>query len=165
MIFSNIPVDIIVYLGKFLDYDSIINLNQTMQPIDRLINRRFTKTELLAHEIAAVAQGNKMTVERLGDYEHHNVKYRIRNKCRYLLKVFQAYRKNNRGHILVQTHPMLRNVLIEKCQDVLSTERVFNADITKCFLEKIHSEASNLMKDLVEIVPREKPKKNGKINI
>jgi hypothetical protein len=136
-----------------------------MQSSDRLVHRRFTKEELLGHEIHSIAQGYKTAVTRVTEYNHYNIKDRIRYKCRCLLSMFQTYRKNNRAYVLVQHHPKLRNLIIEKCEDVFTTERIFGADTTKYFLKKIRCEASALIKDLLEIVPKDKPTKSGKINI
>ena len=48
--FNEIPTDVIIRIGKFLDYQSTINWNRTLNPTDRITHRRFTQEEVTLHE-------------------------------------------------------------------------------------------------------------------
>lgn len=155
-IFSNVPVDIIVYLGKFLDYDSIINLNQTMQPCDRLVHRRFTKTEVILHESQAIAQGKKCILGKFNNIYHPDLKRRVQKLCNCLLELLRGFRKNKRAFLIVKRNAGLRNVILMKCQDILdATEdrRIFGGNFTNYYRSKLTREAIALMEEVHEVAP------------
>jgi len=155
-IFSNVPVDIIVYLGKFLDYDSIINLNQTMQPCDRLVHRKFTKNEVDSHESQAIAQGKKTILDKFNYIYDFNLKRMVQKKCRHLLEILRGFRKNKRAFLIVKRSPGLRNVISLKCQDVLDAaeERgIFGGTFTNYYRSKLTREATALLEEINEIMP------------
>lgn len=153
-IFSNVPVDIIVYLGKFLDYDSIINLNRTMQPCDRLVHRRFTNTELLLHEIQAIAQGKKYVLSNFNNIYHPDLKRRTQKRCKKLLELLRGFRKNKRAFLIVKRNAGLRSVILAKCQDILDAaedRNIFGGNFTNYYRIKLTREAIALMEEVHEV--------------
>lgn len=153
-IFSNVPVDIIVYLGKFLDYDSIINLNRTMQPCDRLVHRRFTEKEVLLHESQAIAQGKKYILVNFNNVYHLDLKRRVQKRCKYLVELLHGFRKNKRAFLIVKRNAGLRNVILAKCQDILDAaedRNIFGGNFTNYYRIKLTREAIALMEEVHEV--------------
>ena len=150
-IFSNVPVDIIVYLGKFLDYDSTINLNQTMQPCDRLVHRRFTEKEIL---FQAIAQGKKYVLSNFNNIYHPDLKRRTQKRCKMLLELLRGFRKNKRAFLIVKRNAGLRNVILAKCQDILDAaedRNIFGGNFTNYYRIKLTREAIALMEEVHEV--------------
>jgi hypothetical protein len=155
-IFSNVPVDIIVYLGKFLDYDSIINLNRTMQPSDRLVRRKFTKNEVNSHESQAIAQGKKNVLEKFNYIYDLSLKRMVQKKCKNLLEILRSFRKNTRAFHIVKRNSALRNIIVSKCKDVLLSgedRRIFGGTLTTYYRIKLTREARGLIEEINEIMP------------
>jgi hypothetical protein len=155
-IFSNVPVDIIVYLGKFLDYDSIINLNRTMHPSDRLVRRKFTKNEVDSHESQAIAQGKKTILEKFNYIYDFNLKRMVQKKCKHLLEILRGFRKNKRAFLIVKRSGPLRNIIISKCQEILLSaedRQIFGGILTTYYRIKLSREARGLIEEINEIIP------------
>jgi len=153
-IFSNVPVDIIVYLGKFLDYDSTINLNRTMQPCDRLVHRRFTEKELLLHESQAIAQGKKCILSNFNNIYHPDLKRRVQKRCKCLLELLRGFRKNKRAFLIVKRNAGLRSVILAKCLDILDAAeegRIFGGNFTSYYRRKLTNEAIALIEEVHEV--------------
>jgi hypothetical protein len=154
-IFSNVPIDIIVYLGKFLDYDSIINLNQTMYPSDRIVHRRFTKNEVDSHEAQAIAQGKKTLLDKFNYIYDRDLKRMVQKKCKNLLEILRTFRKNKRAFHIVKRNSALRNIIILKCKDVLlaaEERRIFGGTFTNYYRSKLTREAAGLVEEINEIM-------------
>ena len=123
-IFSDVPYDLIRYIGKYLDYDSTINFNRVLHPSERIVHRRFSKQELFEHEVVSQRQTLLIAASRNNEYSSRT-KRGLRRRCWCILHMISILRLHKRGSIVWKTYPKFYDSLMRKCNEIIEPESNF----------------------------------------
>jgi len=155
-IFSDVPYDLILYIGKYLDYDSSINFNRTLAPLDRVVHRKFTKRECFNHEVVAQRQTLLIASTRCMEGPSRTVRQR-RKRCKSIVDMFSMLRIHKRGSIVWKLYPQFYNAIMRKCDDILEPESGFLDPATPYYKKWLTKAAINLKMDLENKMPQTPP--------
>ena len=157
--FSYLPYDIILQVGKFLDYDSSINFNRILDPLDRVLHRKFTKRELFEHEVVAQVQALLVAYNRSNYYNTTTMRQR-RKKCKIILHMLSLMRIKRRESVVWKTYQKFYMVALDKCIEILDPETGFLDHATPYYRKLFVREATALQSELLEHgVPEKGPVK------
>lgn len=155
-IFSDVPYDLILYIGKYLDYDSTINFNRILDPLDRIVHRKFTKQECFEHEV--VAQRNTlMIVGTLNDTTPSRSKQQKRKRCKNLIYLLSILRTHKRPSIVWKVHPKIHTAMSMKCDEILDEEGGFLDLAPPYFKRWLTKVAIKLKMDIDNNIPQTEP--------
>lgn len=147
--FDVIPYDITYIIQKMLgdDWESALNFNLVLRPEERRARRVFTKYEVRAHEISAIGQSLKLSMDKIADTS-------ISRKKRgfYLLNMLAAFRKYNRQHIIAMSNHGFKNALEHKCLHILVPDSDVIRRATHMQKKIARKIAVKLLEDMATIV-------------
>jgi len=146
-IFSDVPYDLIRYIGNYLDYDSTINFNRILDPTERIVHRRFSKQELFEHEVVSQRQTLLIASSRINEYSSRTIRG-LRKRCRCIVDMMSIMRLHKRGSIVWKTYPKFYDAVMRKCNEILEPESNFLCDATSNYKKSIKKEAILLKADL-----------------
>jgi len=147
--FDVIPYDIIYIIQKMLgdDWESALNFNLVLLPEERRARRVFTKDEVREHEVSAIVQSIKLSMDKIADTS-------ISRKKRgfYLLNVLASFRKYNRQHIIARSNYGFKNAVEEKCLDILVPDSDVIRHATHMQKRTARKIAVKLLEDMITTV-------------
>lgn len=157
-IFSDVPYDLILYIGKFLDYDSTIEFNRTLEPLDRIVHRKFTKQQCFEHEVVAQRQTLLIACSRCTEVPSRTIRQR-RKRCKRILSMLNMLKIHKRGSIIWKLYPQFYNAIMRKCDEILDQEGGF-LDLAPPYYKKwLTKVAIDLKMDIENKMPQTYPKK------
>ena len=150
--FDEIPYDIILIIGKLLDYESIINWNRTLSPIDRIVHRKFTQQEAIAHEMAVWIPCLLRRSNKLNDFTMYD-DIGIRKKSKIMMDFLCMLRKKHRASIVLRSSLGLYTNTVSKCKSILDpTSDVIRAAF-KTDQKRIRKIARQILTETLQVVP------------
>lgn len=156
-IFSYLPYDIILQVGKYLDYESSINFNRILDPLDRVVHRKFTKQECFEHEVVAQRRTLLITYSRSNYYNTLTMRQRRKN-CKIMRDMLSRMRTKRRESVIWKTYQKFYMAVMDKCIEILDPETRFLDHATPYYKKWLAHEAAGLQAELLEYgVPGEDP--------
>jgi len=158
-IFSDVPYDLIRYIGNYLDYDSTINFNRVLHPTERLVHRKFTKQECFEHELVAQRQALLIAATIPNSDSSISTTRRVRKNCKRIIGMLKMLRIHKRGSIVWKEYPQFYDAVSLKCHKILDPESGF-IDIAPIYYKKwLTKTAIALKMDLENNMPQRGPKR------
>ena len=154
-LFDLLPLQDIIHetIVPMLDYESIIQLNRCLSPPDRY-RARFTKTDILSHELFVVADLIKKGLTKLTNVTGRNRKERVRKKSQLLVKILQEFDSGKRTTVLLKYHPGFHTTVVEKLNSLSSPQSEELIGASKYFKKKISNLSKYLLPKVVSVVPK-----------
>jgi len=156
-IFSYIPYDVILYIGKYLDYDSSINFNRILDPLDRIVHRKFTKQECFEHELVAQRQ-TLLIAAIIPSSIPSRTNRQLRKKCKKLVDMLDMLRTNKRGSVVWKMYPQFYKAIVRKCDEILDEEGGFLDLAPRYFKRWLTKAAIKLKMDIENKMPQRPPR-------
>jgi len=160
-IFSDVPYDIILYIGKYLDYDSSINFNRILDPLDRIVHRKFTKQECFEHELVAQRQTLLIATTKCMEIPSRTTRQR-RKRCKKIIDMLDMLRTHKRGSVVWKLYPQFYTAVSKKCDEILDREGGFLDLAPPYFKRWITKAAIKLKMDIENKMPQRPPHKLAK---
>jgi hypothetical protein len=155
---SYLPYDIIWQVGKYLDYDSSINFNRILDPLDRIVHRKFTKQECFEHEVFAQRQTLLIATTKCMEFHSRTTRQR-RKRCKSIIDMLKMMRIQKRGSIVWKLYPQFYTAVSNKCDEILDQEGGF-LDLAPPYYKKwLTKVATDLKMDIENKMPQTYPKK------
>ena len=156
-IFSDVPYDLILYIGKYLDYESTIHFNRILDPLDRIVHRKFTKKECFEHELVAQRQTLLIATTKIMEIPSRTTGQR-RKKCKKIIDMLDMLRTHKRGSVVWKLYPQFYTAVSKKCDEILDQEGGFLDLAPPYFKRWLTKAAIKLKMDIENKMPQRPPR-------
>jgi len=150
--FNEIPTDVIIRIGKFLDYQSTINWNRTLNPTDRIVHRRFTQEEVTLHDAHVWRKTLTTKIDFIASFVRENDPW-FRKKCKHMMDLFCMFKANHRAFVLLKNSQVLHNGVVNKCVSILDSKTGIIQAACKTDKKRLKKIARRVLDDALGITP------------
>ena len=152
--FDYLPLEDVIHesIFPYLDYESRIQMNRVLPPIERY-RTRFSKDEIVRHELYVVTAILKSKLNSIETVCGSTRKIRMRKKSQRLLQMLQLVEPETRNVIIMQHYPSFHTVIIDKLTSLSDPYSDDLRDASKYFRQKIVAYARVLLPRVQSIVP------------
>jgi len=114
-LFDILPLEDIIHetIMPMLDYESRVVLNRCFAPSERCI-RRFSKDEIIRHEIYVVTRILKNKIEKIENPTGRTRKQQIKKQSQLLIQLLDCFEPGSRKLLIMQHYPKFKQVVIQK---------------------------------------------------
>jgi len=151
--FDYLPTTDIIHECIFpcLDYESRIQMNRVLPPIERY-RTRFSKDEIVRHELYVVTAILKRKLNSIETICGSTRTIRMRTKAQRLIQMLQWVNPEKRTVIMMQHYPSFHTVIIDKLTRLSDPYSDDLRDASKYFRQKIVAYARVLLPRVQSIV-------------
>lgn len=139
-----------------LDYESRIQFNQSLKPIERM-SWRFPAKNILSHELTVAAKSLHYSLDKVRYIDqtyYGGRKKRLQKKAQTFVSLLEKFREGRRERAFLHHDRKLYDVTIQKLYSILDMESDVIQMSTPYFKKKIRRIASELLPGLLKIQPR-----------
>ena len=155
--FDYLPTADIIHenIFPYLDYESRINFNRVLPPIERL-GRRLPIQAILSHDYFVQYARMNSDLDYIRSYDNPILK-----RCQRLVTVLTNCKPTGRYAVLLKHNETLRQATINKCLEIADQEKYVLKRASPYFKKKIQLIASQTLSEILEMKPgptlRKKP--------
>jgi hypothetical protein len=152
------------WIMPMLDYESRIQFNQTLKPIERM-SWRFPAEDILSHELTVMAGSVRQTVDRISNaaWYYLTPEKRRQKKSQMFVSLLNKFREGRRERILLLHVRKFHEVVIKKCYSILDEDSNVLEPSTPYFKKKIRGIAAEILPGLMEIQPSNSTKQHANL--
>jgi hypothetical protein len=142
------------FIMPMLDYESRIQFNQSLKPIERM-SWRFPAEDILSHDLSVAVKSLHSSLDSIHaeDYYADDYKKRIQKKTQSFVSLLEKFREGRRERMMLHHHQKLWGVVIQKFYSVLDEGSDLLRMCTPYFKKKIRGIATELLPGLLKIQP------------
>ena len=139
-----------------LDYESRIQFNQSLKPIERM-SWRFPAEDILSHELSVAVTSLHYSLDSINkadDVYPDDHKKRRQKKAQNFVSLLEKFREGRRERAFLYHNLKFYGVVIEKFYSVLDEESDLLSVCTPHFKKKIRGIAEEILPGLLTIQPK-----------
>lgn len=161
--FDWIPTKDVIHemIMPMLDYESRIQFNQSLKPIERM-SWRFPAADILAHDLIVAAFSIKYSLDRIADLARlarltgieHERKKLIQKKSKVFASFIDKFKEGSRERMFLNTNVAYHRKVINKIYEGIDPHSDMVSSCTPYFKKKLGYMAHDMLLGLMWIKPR-----------